>query len=323
MEDVSGPVLLADIGGTNARFAVATPSGTLGAGCVLPTARLAGPEQAARAAIEQLGGPHPVSAILAVAGPVHENRCSMTNLGWTFDGAALASALGLASVLLINDFEAVAWSLPHLADADLRRLGGRDAEPGAPLLAVGPGTGLGVASLVPTGAAADEAIVLASEGGHIGLAAEDAREDELIERLRARFGRVSAERVLSGPGLVALYHALADREGETARPLSAPEITAAALDGSSHVARITLDVFCALLGAVAGDLALTFGARGGVYLAGGIAPRIADYLAGSQFRARFESKGRLSDYTAAIPTRLIVRTDPALVGLAALAGRRA
>jgi glucokinase len=319
MESLSGPVLLADIGGTNARFAILSSAGALAGRCVLPTAGHAGAEQAARAAIEQMGGPRPVSAILAVAGPVHENCCFMTNLGWTFEGAALASALGLTSVRVINDFEAVAWSLPHLEKADLRHLGGGEAERGTPALAIGPGTGLGVSCLVPTERATNAAVVLASEGGHIGLAAEDAREDAVIARLRTRFGRVSAERVLSGPGLVTLYEAVAECEGVAAQPLTAASLTAAALDGSCRTARTTLDLFCALLGAFAGDLALAFGARHGVFLAGGIAPRIADHLAGSEFRARFEAKGRLRDYNVAIPTHLIVTPDPALVGLAALA----
>ncbi|MBV8397853.1 MAG: glucokinase [Acetobacteraceae bacterium] len=319
MESSSGPVILADIGGTNARFAMLSPAGELGPPCILPGSSYPTPEKAVRAASEQLGDPPPLSAILAVAGPVRDHRCYMTNLGWTFEEGPLASALGLASVRLINDFEAVAWSLPHLDEADLRSLGGGRAEPGAPALAIGAGTGLGVSCLVPTGQAPGAAYVLSSEGGHIGLAAEDAREDALIGRLRARFGRVSAERALSGPGLVTLYEAVAETEGETAQPLTPAEVTTRGLDGSCRLARITLDLFCALFGAFAGDLALAFGARGGVFLAGGIAPRLADYLAASQFRARFEAKGRLSDYTAAIPTRLIVRPDPALAGLAALA----
>jgi glucokinase len=212
--------------------------------------------------------------------------------------------------------------VPHLDGADLAALGGGHAVAGEPVAVIAPGTGLGIACYVPAG---DHAHVLATEGGHATWAPEDAEEEAVMHVLRRRFGHVSIERVVSGSGMVVVHEALCELAGLPAPTLSAGEITAAARvsdpNGAAVMARRTIDMFCAVLGSAAGNLALTFGARGGVLIGGGIPPRLLDELRRSAFRARFESKGRMGSYTRPIPTRVILRADPTFVGLAALARR--
>ncbi|MCW5745696.1 MAG: glucokinase [Alphaproteobacteria bacterium] len=254
------------------------------------------------------------AAAIGVAGPVDNGRCTFTNSDWVVDAAELEAEFGFRKVRVVNDFAAAAWSLPHLSAADLVAIGGQEGHPDAPRVVLGPGTGLGMACLVP----GSQSIVVASEGGHATLPATTRRQDDVLRWLRGRFGHVSIERVLSGDGLVNLHDALAAIDGRSVLQRDAPAITEAALRDACPVCREALDTFCALLGGVAGDLALTFGARGGVYIAGGIVPRIVDFLARSAFRAQFEAKGRFQGYLAALPVRVIVRRDAAFVGLAAL-----
>jgi glucokinase len=251
-------------------------------------------------------------AVLAVAGPVEDGRCVLTNSSWVIDEAELRKTFGWAHVHVVNDFEAIAWSLPSLAPSELFAIGHGKAVPGAPAVVLGPGTGLGLACFMPR---ADGAIVVPTEGGHATLPATSQREDAIIAHLRSRYGHVSAERALSGNGLVNLYEAIGAVDNLPTIKRSAPEITAAALDGTCPICRQAVDMFCAMLGTVAGDAALTFAARGGVYVAGGIAPRILDYLANSQFRRRFEAKGRFTAYLSAIPTWVIIHPEPAFAGL--------
>jgi glucokinase len=298
--------LIADIGGTNARFAlhdgsIHTP----------PVAfALDGFTGIAAAIAAYLGDrPPPTTAVLAVAGPVQDNRVRLTNRGWMVDGVEIAAALGIGRVRVVNDFEALSWALPRLGGTDLLRLGGTKGETGAPMAVLGAGTGLGVGAFLPPGR------VLASEGGHASLAAHDAREAAVIEILRTKYGHVSAERLLSGMGIVNIHAALG---GDPA--LKAAEITARAITGADDRCREVLSMFCAILGGVAGDLALLYGARGGVFIGGGICPRFPDFLAASEFRTRFEAKGRFREWLAPIPAWLIMRRDPAMLGLAALAG---
>jgi glucokinase len=308
-------IVLGDIGGTNVRFAVLT-DGALGAIAHMAVADYESFGDALAAFLARQ--PEPIrSAVFGVAGVVEGKRCALTNSPWVVDAAELSARFGLSDVRIVNDFEAIAWSLPKLARQDLRTLGGREPKPEAPMLVLGPGTGLGVAAYVPRGS-----LVLHSEGGHSTLPGGSPREDTVIAALRRQFGHVSAERVLSGPGLESLYRAVAalDEVGVPAR--SAAEIAQAALAGECPVSRTALDLFCALLGEVAGNFALSFCAEGGVFIAGGIAPHIADYLPRSQFRARFEAKGRMSPYVAPIPAYLILRRDPAFLGLQALAAQR-
>ena len=222
--------------------------------------------------------------------------------------------MGWASArLVVNDFAALSWSLPQLAGADLLPLGGKAADAEAPLAVLGPGTGLGVGAFLPPGR------VLVTEGGHASLAAHSVREAAVIEWLRGRHGHVSAERMISGQGLENLHAGLAAVDGLEIPALPAAEITARALDGSDPRCTEVLAMFCALLGSFAGDLALLYGARGGVFVGGGICPRFPEFLAASAFRERFEAKGRFRDWLAPIPAWLIMRPDAAMVGLAALA----
>jgi glucokinase len=310
--------VLADVGGTNVRFAILTGDllGPIGHMAVCDHVRFA--DALAMFLARQTDRAVTRHAILGVAGVVEGDRCALTNNSWVVDAAELRAHFGFTDVHLINDFEAIAWSLPHLTRDDIGKIGGREPTAEAPMVVLGPGTGLGVATYVPKGA-----LVLHSEGGHVTMPSGSLREDSIIENLRQRFGHVSAERVLSGHGLENLYGAIASIDALTVPERSAAEITRAALDGSCTTSRAALDVFCAMLGDVAGNFALSFGAEGGVFIAGGIASHIHDYLPRSQFRARFDAKGRMRRYVEAIPGYLILHDDPAFIGLRSLALQRA
>jgi glucokinase len=313
---VADPLLIADVGGTNGRFALLDEGGGVGPVHSVKLDDFAGAAEAMAAFLAaRAPGRTPRGAVLAAAGPVSRNRVRLTNRGWVVDGAEIASALGIGAVRVVNDFAAVSWSLPELTPADLFPLGGGEAEPGEPMAVLGPGTGLGVGAFLPP----DRALV--TEGGHASLAAHDPREAAVIGWLRARFGHVSAERVLSGIGLPSLHAALAAIDGVQTPKRDAESITAAGLSGECALCRETLCMFCALLGAVAGDLALLYGARGGVFVAGGIAPRFPRFIAESGFRARFEEKGRFGEWLRPVPAFVVMRPDAPMLGLAALARR--
>jgi glucokinase len=308
-------VVLGDIGGTNARFAI-LQDGVLGG---IEHLKVANYQQFADAldAFMAMRADRRVirHALFGVAGVLERERCVMTNNPWIVSADELRDRF-LSTIRIINDFEAVAWSLPHLAEEDLCKIGGRKPDPAAPKVVLGPGTGLGVAAYLKT---KQGNLVVRSEGGHATLPGSSAYEDAIIAKLRQQFGHVSAERALSGSGLENLYHALASLEAQTPLELAAIEITQAAAAGNGGLCRVAVDIFCALLGSVAGNLALSFGAQGGVYIAGGIATHLQDYLPVSQFRSRFEAKGRLTTYLESIPTYLILHNDPAFVGLQWLA----
>ena len=311
------PALIADIGGTHVRFALVTPGEAPAETVVMRCSDYAGPAEAATAYLRAVApGVAPVRAAFAVASPVAGDRVELTNSPWAFSIAATGAALGLERFAVVNDFAAVALSIPHLGRGDLVQVGGGDGVAGAPVAVLGPGTGLGVSGLVLGGDGGW--VVLATEGGHVTMAAADEREAALLAWLRHRYGHVSAERVLSGPGLVSLYEAVAAHNGRQPVYNTPDAISRRALDDTCAVCRETLDSFFVMLGTVAGNLALTLGARGGVYIAGGILPRMAAAFAGSGFRARFEGKGRFQPYLAAIPTRLVVHPQPAFAGLAGL-----
>lgn len=309
------PRLVGDVGGTNARFAwIAGPGAPIGSVATYPCTDHA----TLAAAIEHYLAAHglgrPRWAAIGIATPVTGDWVRMTNHPWAFSVDGVQRELGLERLLVLNDFTALALSLPALGEGERRAIGGGAAVAGAPLALLGPGTGLGVSGLL-FGRGGQGAIAIAGEGGHVTLAAGDEREARVIELLRERFGHVSAERALSGPGLSHLHEALARLDGEVRPALSAAQITAA-VDSDAHCAAV-IDLFCSLLGNVAGNLALTLGARGGLYVGGGVVPRIAGRLARSPFRERFEAKGRFRDYLAAIPTWLVMAEDsPALIGAA-------
>jgi len=310
-------VLLADIGGTNARFAL-MERGEIGPPEHLRVADFPRIEDAIAAFLSRQGAAKLAACLLGVAGPVVNNRCIFTNSPWVVDGGALAKQFGIASVRLLNDFEALGWSLPALKPADLFALGEQRAVPDAPMLVLGPGTGFGTAAFLQT----PQPAVVVTEAGHATLPATSDREAHVIAELRRRFDHVSIERVLSGSGLENLYQALAAVEGATAEPRDAAAITEAAFDGSSPLCRATVDMFCAFLGGVAGNLALTFLARGGVFIAGGIVPRFADRLGETQFRTQFESKGRYDDLLRQVPTSVITTPDTSFIGLKTFFERR-
>ena len=311
------PLLVADIGGTNARFALLDE----GSGAIGPLHRVklddfadvAGAAASFLAA--QSPGRAPRGAVLAVAGPVSGNRARLTNRGWLVDGAELGRALGIGAVRVVNDFAAVSWSLPCLTPADLFPLGGGAPEPREPMAVLGPGTGLGVGAFLPP----DRALV--TEGGHASLAADCPREAAVVAWLRARHGHVSVERALSGMGLANLHSALAAIDGVQTPKRDAASVTAAGLSGECALCREALCMFCAMLGSFAGDLALLYGARGGVFVAGGIPPRFPQFIAESEFRARFEGKGRFKEWLRPVPAYVVTRPDAAMLGLAALAKR--
>ena len=272
------------------------------------------------AALEQLGAERsPPTAVLAFAGPVSAQRAQMTNTGWLTEAAELRRRFGFSAVQLLNDYAALALGLNRFSHTDRVRIGPDVAGAGRTLAVVGPGSGLGVAALIATG---EDTLPLVCEGGHSTIAAADDREAEILSTLRSDFGHVSAERLLSGPGLVNLYRATCRIEDQSAEPFSAAEVTERGLNGSDPLCRQALSQFCGFLGGFAGNTALSYGAQGGLYLGGGILPRFPDFLANSSFRQRFESKGRLSAYLAGIPTWLITRADAAFVGLSVAAGRR-
>ncbi|GAA3446206.1 glucokinase [Planomonospora venezuelensis] len=308
------PWLVADIGGTNARFGLVTEAGGQPeAIAVLAGKEHAGlPEAVAAYLADHAGGVRPGAACIAIAGPIDGDRYRLTNAGWS----GSVRDLGIAHVELLNDFEALAASLPHLAAGDLVSLGGPEPAHGVKAV-LGPGTGLGVAGLVPV---AEGWMPVPCEGGHVTVPVLDERDHEVVRALRAEgMDHVVAEHLLSGPGLTRLHHALALVHGVSAPDLPAAEIVAR-LDDS--LCAEAVDVFCGLLGTFAGNVALTMGARGGVYLGGGVLPRIVERVRASDFRRRFEATPTLGDYLSAIATVLIVAPQPALTGAAAWLNQR-
>ena len=318
-DTTSGHYLVGDIGGTNARFAFVAP------GSVTPTplakyrvADFASFEKV----LEQLIGDWrnqglpdagPSRTCLAIAAPPHLKTISFTNSPWRFDRALLSKYLGDSHIEIINDFAAVARALPALSTDDVEQIGAGESQRNKPMVSIGPGTGTGVATVV-----FDEhgkTVILEGEGGHVDFAPITDMEFEVLKRLRARFGRVSIERLLCGAGILNIYQALAEIRGQRAE-FEAPGDIGAAAQEDNPLASEAMAMFFAVLGSSAGNLALTAGALGGVFIAGGIAPRYIDLLRGSDFRARFLAKGRFADYTTNIGTYVITHEDPGLLGAA-------
>jgi len=311
------PRLLADVGGTNARFAwQAGPGAPIEQQITLPCAGYATLEDALRDYLARCERPLPREAAIAIANPVSGDRVQMTNHHWSFSISALQQALGLARLEVLNDFTALALALPALPPEDLRQLGGGAAQSDSAIALIGPGTGLGVSGLLPDGRGGW--VPLRGEGGHVTLAPDNAREQQVVAALASRYGHASAERAVSGQGLVDIHRALCEADGlSPPEGWSAAEVSQAALAGSDPRCVEALAMFCAFLGSVAGNLALTLGAQGGVYLGGGILPRLGAWFEHSPFRARFEAKGRFSAYLAEIPVFVIqARQSPALLGAA-------
>ncbi|MCB1756304.1 MAG: glucokinase [Gammaproteobacteria bacterium] len=311
-ETTEYPKLLADIGGTNARFALLLADRSISRQHVLPTSDYPDFVQAVRAYLEWAGQPRIVDAAVAIANPVSGDRLDMTNHDWSFSIEESRRQLGLQRLIFKNDFTALAMSIPSLSLADYYQVGGAKAVEGEQIAVLGPGTGLGVSGLVP---ADGRWIPLESEGGHVSLSPGNPRECAILEECWQRFGHVSAERLVSGMGLQNLYQVISKLDGKKPAELSPAQITDKALQGSDSCCEEALQTFCGLLGSVAGNLALTLAALGGVYIGGGIVPRLGDYFAASTFRHRFEQKGRFSAYLQAIPVFVIQRDNPALLGI--------
>jgi glucokinase len=310
--------LLADIGGTNARFAWQDgPGAPIADAHTLPAAEHASLAEAMQQYLLRIGRAAPPACSIAIANPVVGDMVAMTNHHWTFSIGALKAQMGFRQLLVINDFTALALALPALPADEVRQVGGGAPRADHAIALIGPGTGLGVSGLLPDGLGGW--LPLQGEGGHITLAGTTPREQAVLNLIGARYGHASAERAVCGQGLVDIHLALTmlDRPSAVPPTLTAPEITAAALDGSDPSCVEALTLFCSFLGNAAGNLALTLGAKGGVYIGGGIVPRLGGWFDASPFRERFEAKGRFRAYLAEMPTCVILaKSSPALLGAA-------
>lgn len=306
--------LIADIGATNARFAMAESDGITHEK-ILQCADYENIVDAANAylSMAEIDRP-PVRAAFAIAGPVKGDWFDMTNFPWSFSVAETCDALNLEHLDLLNDFEAVAMSVPYLKGADIRQVDEGVAIPYAPIAVIGPGTGLGVASLAWGG---QKYVTLSGEGGHVTVPAQTQREYDVFEFLRGvKYSHVSAERVCSGKGLENLYNALRGLDKRDDLPNRTPaEISQAALSDECELCSEALDMMMRFLGSITGNLALTIGAHGGIYIAGGIVGKLGEYFTHSPYRESFLAKGRFEKYLETIPTYVIEHKFPAFVGL--------
>nr|CDQ33550.1 Glucokinase [Virgibacillus halodenitrificans] len=308
---MSRPALIGDIGGTNARFALVTPGAfDLQAIRTLPCAHYPTLSEAIRAYLDEVGADVPREACLAFACPVHNDEVRMTNNAWCFSKRQVTEEFEFELFKVINDFTAQALGVPHVDAKDLVPLGEGEAAPGSARLIFGPGTGLGMAGLFP---GQHDWIPLPTEGGHVSFAPTDAHERELLAYFYQHYGRVSVERILCGQGLLDLYRANAHLAKQIAHYNTPAEVTGAARAGDP-LARQSLERFLKILGDVSGDAALMLGARGGVYLCGGILPRLLDWLPHSHFRDAFTDKGRMHAYTAHIPVWVVTAPWNGLLG---------
>lgn len=312
---------MGDIGGTNVRLAVADLAGgtpRLSAQKSLPHAGVATFEDVVSRYLKELGGPIPEAIVVAVAGPIKDGEVRLTNGQWFISEKGLL-AKGFGFARLINDYAALGYAVEHLVGDDLAPVGGNQPGiPGQTVGVLGAGTGLGVAALVRDAHASS---VMVTEGGHIAFAPVDDTEFEILKVLRTRFARVSVERVLSGPGLANLHWALAEIGGIKAEVLPPEEISKRGIANTDSLCAAALDRFCGIYGRFAGDMALAFGARGGLYLGGGIAPKLLPQLNAGTFRRCFEDKGRFVGYVSIIPTKVIMHPYAALLGSAEAALR--
>ncbi|AKU24112.1 glucokinase [Massilia sp. MB5] len=310
-----GPRLLADIGATHARFALQTAPDEFRSVRVLQCDDFSGIVPLVRSYLEDHPGLNLNHAALALANPVHGDYISMTNRDWQFSTDEVRRELGLHTLLVVNDFTALAMSIPGLKPADLMQVGSGTAAPTSVIGVLGPGTGLGCSGVIPT---VDGFITLGSEGGHTNFAPADEREYFILQYAWQTWSHVSNERLISGPGMEIIYRALAKRNGVSVRDLTSQQIIAGALKDQDALCQEVLECFCAMLGGAAANLAVTLGAFGGIFIGGGIVPRMGEWFLESPFRARFEAKGRFSSYLAEIPTYVITTPNPAFYGVATI-----
>jgi len=309
------PRLIADIGGTYARFALETAPGHLERAVSLRCADHADFHAAVSAYLRTLPRLDIQHAAIAIANPVEGDQVRMTNYHWQFSIEEMRSRLGLQTLVVVNDFTALAMALPRLLPSQRRQVGGGAPVERSVIGLIGAGSGLGVSGLIPAG---DGWVALGTEGGHTSFSPRNEREIEILRHAMRQFPHVSFERLVSGPGLELILRALQDRDGVPIAPLTAPEITARALEASDPRCTEALEAFCAMLGTAAANLAVTQGAFGGIFIGGGIVPRLGAWFDRSPFRARFEDKGRFSDYLKAIPTYVITAEHATLEGAAAI-----
>ncbi|SMG45725.1 bifunctional transcriptional regulator/glucokinase [Paraburkholderia susongensis] len=314
-QHADGPRLLADIGGTNARFALETGPGEISSVQVYPCADYPGVAEVIKKYLKDTKIGRVNHAAIAIANPVDGDQVSMTNHDWTFSIEATRRALGFDTLLVVNDFTALAMALPGLTDAQRVQVGGGARRPNSVIGLLGPGTGMGVSGLIP---ADDRWIALGSEGGHASFAPADEREDIVLHYARKKWSHVSFERVAAGPGIEVIYRALAGRDKKrVAANADTVEIVRRALEGEPLAAE-SVDVFCGILGTFAGNIAVTLGALGGIYIGGGVVPRLGEFFARSSFRKRFEAKGRFEAYLQNVPTYVITAEYPAFLGVSAI-----
>ena len=312
------PLLVADFGGTNARFGWISRAGApLTAVELLLCADYARPEDAGLDYLTKFqDGARPARSAIAIASAVSPGPIKVTNSHWVLERQSFAQHIGARSVDVFNDFEAIALVLPHLTPADYRLVGTALPNRQYPMGVIGPGTGLGVAGVLPLRGQDHMWQTLCGEGGHVTLAAATTYQSEILRAARKIHTHVSAERLVSGIGLPTLRQAVADVEGLVIdRELDAEEIGTLGASRDDPLCQRTMEAFCSLLGSIAGNLALTLGARGGIFIAGGIVPKLGDFFAQSGFREHFEAKGRYVEYLRAISTSVITMPYPGLCGL--------
>ena len=308
------PRLIADIGGTFARFALEVAPHLFEHSVSLRCADYSDFHAAVLAYLSGLNGVTAGNirhAAVAIANPVSGDLVRMTNYHWQFSIEEMRERLHFGNLVVVNDFTALAMSVPSLSVKQLRQFGGGVAVPRSVVGLIGAGTGLGVSGLIPAG---EGWIALGTEGGHTSFSPQDEREVAILQYAWRQYSHVSFERLLSGSGIELIFYALTDRAGLPERHLEAPEITRLALDGSDALCRESIDVFCAILGTAAANLAVSQGAFGGIYIGGGIVPRLGLYFDQSPFRKRFEDKGRFAEYMKGIPTFVITAADATLIG---------
>jgi glucokinase len=311
------PILIGDIGGTNARFAIVVDaSSEAGEPTIVQTANYATIDEAIQAAVLDRSTVRPNSAVLAVAGPVDSEEIELTNCPWIVKPRQMFASLGLSDIVVLNDFEAQALAVVALGEEHMEKIGGGVPEANAGRVVLGPGTGLGVAGLVH---ALRHWIPVPGEGGHMDIGPRSARDFEVFPHIETLEGRVSGEQILSGRGLLNVYRAVAIADGKPFPFATPAEVTAAALAKTDPVAQEALEIFVTCLGRTAGDLALVFMSRGGVFLTGGIAQKIVPALKAGNFRAAFEDKAPHSDLMRTMPVYVITHPLAALLGLAAYA----
>lgn len=307
--------LVADIGGTNIRLGIARANGEVNEITVYQCRDF----DSLQAVVEHyLADNHisdsKINACFAIACPVENDLIQMTNLPWQFSKSELKEQLNLNKLLVINDYTAIAYAVPFLTEQQKVQIGAGEAQTGKPISICGPGTGLGVANVVSV---AGKWIALSGEGGHVDFAPIDETEVKIFEYLSQKYAHVSYEQLLSGLGIEQIYQALVSIKGVDLPELSASEISEKALSNDCSVCLETLEQFCKILGSFAGNLALTLASFGGVYIAGGIVPRFIEFFNQSEFRSRFESKGRLAQFNQNIPTFVITESQPGILGASA------